>query len=61
MVDICMVVFGPIAPFSPCPRVVINSGSTPDSRRVPLGVDHHRAFHMVQAALQTATAIVSSH
>ena len=38
-----------------------HSDSTPDSRRVPLSVHDYRAFRTVQAALQTAIAVVSSH
>ena len=38
-----------------------HSDSTPDRRRVPLCVHDYRAFRTVQAALQTATAVVSKH
>ena len=38
-----------------------HSGSTLDSRRVPLCVHDYRAFRTVQAPLQTATAVVSTH
>ena len=38
-----------------------HSDSTPDSKRVPLCVHDYRAFRTMQAALQTTTAVVSSH
>ena len=38
-----------------------HSDITPGSRSVPLCVHDYRAFRTVHAALQTATAIVSSH
>ena len=38
-----------------------HSDSTPDIRRVSLCVHDYRAFSTVQAALQTAAAVVSSH
>ena len=60
IVDICVVVFGSIALFH-WMSVSRHSESTPDSRRVPLCVHVHRAFRTVQAALQTAAAVVSSH
>ena len=45
--------------FTACPRVV-TLYSTPDIRRVVLCVHNYRAFRTVQAALQTAAAVVSS-
>ena len=38
-----------------------HSDRTPDSRRLPLCVRDYRSFRSVEATLQTATAVVSSH
>ena len=52
--------FGSIV-FFHCLSAGRHSDSTPDGRRVPLSVHDYRAFRTVQAALQTAIAVVSSH
>ena len=59
---VCGVFFRSIAaPVSPCMSASRHSESTPDLRRVSLCVHDDRAFRTVQAVLQTAAAVVSSH
>ena len=61
IVDICAVVFSVRLLFFHSMSASRHSDSTPDSRRQPLCVHDERAFRAVQAALQTTTAILSSH
>ena len=58
-VDTCMMGFWFDCSFLTPYPASRHSDSTPDSRRVPLCVHDYLAFHTVQAALQTATAVVS--
>ena len=59
-VDVRMVILVSIAPFH-CMPASRRSDSTPGSRRLPLCAHDYRALRAVEAALQTATAVVSSH
>ena len=61
IVDTRMVVFEFRFALFPCMSAGRHSDSTPGSRRVPLCVHDSRLFLTEQAALQTATAVVSSH
>ena len=60
IIDICMVVLGSIV-FFHYTFASRHSDNTPDSRRVPFSVHESRAFRTMQAALRTATAVVSSY
>ena len=50
-----------LCPFTACPRVISLAAPETAGRRVPLCVHDYLAFRTVQAALQTATAVVGSH
>ena len=59
IIDICMVVFGSIALFfTACPRVVTLTAL--QTAGVFVCAHDYRAVRTVQAALQTATAVVGS-